>query len=329
MSAPAVRPPTVTLACTFLGVVSGLWLVIAGSYLTSWTDLQTQEQVREALAESGLRLSLDSQVEILRITLLVSAAVAVAGVILAVYALRGHRSSRVLLTLQAALLTAVFSAMGGQGLIPAALSIACIFLLWNRDARMWFARVNGVATEPVPPVAVDARPAPQPDQSAPETSTPAEVPAARGALPENATEIEGARLARRAAFITIIGSSLALVYGAAVFIAGTWFAESFAAQLRANPMAGDLFGDTDAMEFVQAFTRIGGLIIALSLLGLLAAALVARRHAFGRNLLYIASGATIAVAVLTFPLGLITAGLAIWVIVLLSRPAVKAWFDRS
>lgn len=346
MSSQPVRPPTVSLACMFLGLTSVLWLFYAGSTLSSWTSLETRQQITSMLEDAPVGASVDTLIEIARLALMVSAALAAASVILAIYAARGHQASRILLTVQAALLAVVFGITGVQGLIPSAFAIACIVLLWNADARRWFAAKNGASAEAAdPPVlakqatteqsatlsgpAEGFEPAPGPTVStsaAPIASAPG--PASSTARPASPAS-PASPAARRAAIIALIGSSLGLLFGGVMYGVGSWRGAWLEEQLRADSTFGGLYSGFEDGALAQMAATLGGSIVALSLLGILAAVLLLSRRRLGRTLLFIASAGTLAMTIVTIPLGLVTAGLAVYVIVLLAKPEVGAWLSSE
>lgn len=326
MSTTSARPPTVTLACVFLGLTGALWLFVAGSTLSDWTSLETQQQVREMVETSPVGASADTLVEIARITLMVTAALAAGAVVFAIYAARGHPASRIMLTVQAAILALVFGVTGIQGLIPSAFAIACVVLLWNAEARHWYSVKNGkLPAAADPPVVARSSDAPVPavqhHPAADRTSaTPGE------AQPSTAVaDRPRPRPALAAGVLTIVGSTVGFFVGVYLFVAGERFGVQIEEQVRGDDRFASLYSDIEEGTLAQAVTMLGGSMVALSLLGLLAAILLMNRTAVGRILLYIASGGTIAMSLLTFPLGLVTGAVAIYVIVLISKADVRTW----
>ncbi|MDX6301250.1 MAG: hypothetical protein QOF53_2464 [Nocardioidaceae bacterium] len=105
----------------------------------------TDRTVREFLASApgqSLGLDVESVVRMLRALVLLSGALAAAGLILSVYSLRRHRGARVGLTVVAVLM--LFSATFVAGLLPLVVVLGA-GMLWRREARDWF---DGRAPQP-------------------------------------------------------------------------------------------------------------------------------------------------------------------------------------
>jgi hypothetical protein len=105
----------------------------------------TDRTVREFLASApgqSLGLEVESVVRMLRALVLLSGALAAAGVILSVYSLRRHRGARVGLSVVAVLM--LFSTTFVAGLLPLVVVLGAA-MLWRREARDWF---DGRAPQP-------------------------------------------------------------------------------------------------------------------------------------------------------------------------------------
>lgn len=159
------RPPSVTMACVFVGLTS---LVVFGSVtsaLSNWGSIELQEAVRDALddpALDGVDLSVSQVMEWLRRAAYVAVVLSIAGGVFAVFTARGHRSSRVSLTVLCGIAFLGFVAIGGlAGLLPAALAVICAIQLWSPESKAWFDAKNGVVrpAEPAPLTAAPGDPA--------------------------------------------------------------------------------------------------------------------------------------------------------------------------
>jgi hypothetical protein len=117
------RPPALTLTCIFVGVGCGLLLVNLVSALSSWGSIELQDAVRDALAQEPVKelgLSMDQALDYLRYAVYVGIVLTASGAVFAVYAARGHRTSRVMLTILCGIAFVVLATLGLPGLLPSA-----------------------------------------------------------------------------------------------------------------------------------------------------------------------------------------------------------------
>lgn len=330
------RPSAVTMACVFVGLSCLLLLVNSLSWLTSWTSLEIQEPLREAVTGQGLRdtgLSPDEAIEWLRRGLMVVVVVLIAGVVFAVYAALGHQTSRVFLTLMCGVASVLFVAIGGLiGLLPAAFAISCAFQLWGPDARQWFAVKNGKQPAVAVPLAgtspaLPAQPRDAGTQAPAGSDQPAQTVLTASAAMQAASPRPRSVLA--AGLVTII--SAGLVVGVGTLFLLTYFV-SYDEMIRAQQTSPfrDMIAMTD-VELVAAFDQAAvacAVIVPLSLLASAAATAMLMGKSYGRI-------ATLVLAVVTAPFALITVvgvpwtAAAIAVVILLRRPEAKAWFVRT
>ena len=123
----------------------------------------------------GLGLSADAVIDLLRTVVLVSGALAAAGVVLAIFALQRHRGARVGLGVAAVLM--LFSATFVSGILPLVVAVAAA-MLWGREARDWYdGRQPRPAPQPSAPGALPPQPSPGPQ------SGPARAPSGRRTRP--------------------------------------------------------------------------------------------------------------------------------------------------
>lgn len=343
------RPPALTIACVFIGVASGLLLGSVVSVLGSWTSIDTQESIRGAMDEAVLRdvgVSVETAVRWARWVLIGIVPLAVAGIVFAVFAVRGHRSSRWFLTALCGLGTIVMVSGGLVGLLPAAMLFLCAFTIWSPDSRRWFDAVNGRA------VAVPAGPAPQPGvhpaakvqgpainvptyDPATQTYATQEAPAPAPPRDPRATPVvDGSRRPRAldiAAWTTIGASAIVILGSAMGLLVSTLGADVYRDAAQESSMMGDLVRDSGvSIDTLLTYMRwLTGVSLVVSLLGLAAGvgALTGRRAAL--IFLWIMAGATIALSLASFPVGIPTGIAAVVVLVQSLKPEVRAWSQLS
>lgn len=151
MSQPTThRPPQVSLASGIVMVSSVVVLLTAWQRVTSLRSLETQEAIRDVLADvpfSSLGLTVSSTTELLRISCMVAAACACATAILGWYVRRPDRSSRLALTLFAVVVFLTGIPAGG---LAGSFVAAGAAMLWMQPAREWFATGRWTPPEPAP-----------------------------------------------------------------------------------------------------------------------------------------------------------------------------------
>lgn len=333
MAARPSRPPALLLTCVLVGVGSGLLLVNLVSALGSWGSIALQDAVRDALSQepaSELGISIDQALEALRYAAYVGVALAASGLVFAVYTARGHRTSRVMLTVLLGLAFLLFAALGLPGLLPALFAGISAWSLWTPDARRWFDQVDGRA---VP--AAGATPA-GPDPFAAPRATSPDAPAA-GVAPGSAgssAPASGAsrpRPVRIAVVTTVVACALVGTFGLLALLVSTLGADAYRSALDQPGTAQDLLRSSgiDADELIDLLRISSTVWLALSAAGLAAALAAARRVAAGAVALQVVCAVTIAVSAFFLPLGVVTAGAAIVVLVQLRRPEARAWYARA
>lgn len=179
----AARPRRVTVAGVMAAAACALLVVTLFDSMARVRSAEMRNAVVAFLQEpaaAGLQLGVDGVLDLLRAVVLISGALAAAGIVLAVYTLRRHRGARIGLTVIAVLL--LFSATFVAGLLPVVVAVAAT-MLWSREARDWF---DGRAASPTGTAAgvEETRPASaawQPDRPVP---PPAPHPAPYGGPPE-------------------------------------------------------------------------------------------------------------------------------------------------
>ncbi|MGF9757583.1 hypothetical protein AAII07_20535 [Microvirga sp. 0TCS3.31] len=142
------RPPQVSLASGIIMFSSVVVLLTAWERVTSLGSLETQDAIRDALADapfSSVGLTVSSTTELLRVLCMVAAASACATAILGWYVRKPDRSARLGLTLFAVVVFVTGIPAGG---LAGSFVAAGAAMLWIQPAREWFA--TGRWTPPAP-----------------------------------------------------------------------------------------------------------------------------------------------------------------------------------
>lgn len=164
--APA-RPRQVTVAGVTAAAACLLLVVSLFDSMATVRSADMRDRVATFLGTppgDGLGLSADAVIDLLRTVVLVSGALAAAGVVLAIFALQRHRGARVGLGVAAVLM--LFSATFVSGILPLVVAVAAA-MLWGREARDWYdGRQPRPAPQPSAPGALPPQPSPGP-QSGP------------------------------------------------------------------------------------------------------------------------------------------------------------------
>jgi hypothetical protein len=151
MSTSEHRPSAVTHACLLAGTGALLTLFTIFGMLSDWGSLEVREQVEAALESSPIRsVAVEDLLEAARIVLMVVAAGAVAGLVLAVFTARRDRAARIGLTVLAAAWLPVALIFGALGILLSAMGAATLALLWRPESRQWFADPSSAAGVPKP-----------------------------------------------------------------------------------------------------------------------------------------------------------------------------------
>lgn len=343
MTAPAlIRPQKVTFACIFVGVSSLIMLFSIGSTLSNWGSIELREQIASLLADDPFRgagLETGEVLGWLRWVLMAGAAVAVTGIILAIWTAKGHQPSRIILTFMCGLASLLFLAGGIWGILPAAFAIGCGFYLWSSEARVWFAVKNGKASpsasNPPPGANAFATPAIPTGFETQTASTPAPTeslayPAEAGAPPLIAAQVGRPKSALVAALVAICASGLVTFVCGVNAIAYLAAPDAYVTLLEDQPVlleSGVLaeLGMSTA-TFAKAIFVVSAAIAILAIAAIAAAILVIRGSKAGRVALLVLSAITVPLSILMFPVGLPWTAAAVTVIVCLLKADAKAWF---
>ena len=177
------RPPQVTLASGIVMFASFMVLVTAWEQVSTIGSLETQESIRDVLAESpfsSLGLDVSSASDLLRYACMVAAAAACATGILGWYVRKPDRSVRLGLTIFAIPVFVTGLAAGG---LAGSFVAAGAAMLWMAPAREWFA--TGRWTPPAP------APEKSKDKGANRSADPWRTPSSVGAPDARSTQPGG------------------------------------------------------------------------------------------------------------------------------------------
>lgn len=339
---PPPRPPALLLTCIFVGVGSGLLLVELVSLLSEWGSIALQDAVRDALRQEPARelgISVDQALVGLRYAAYAGVALAASGLVFAIYTARGHRSSRVLLTVLLGLAFLVFASLGLAGLLPAVFAGVSAWSLWTPEVRRWFDQVDGRTSAP----ALAGAAAGRSDPFASRTPTPVDADAPAGvdapaaqssadpAAPAPVGSTQAPRSVRTALLTTIIACSVVGLFGLVTLLVSTLGADAYRSALTQPGLAQDMLRSSgiDADQVVSLLRVSSVVWLAASAAGLASALVAARRVAAGVVALQVVSAATLVISLFYLPLGIVTIVAAVVVLVQLRRPESRAWFSRA
>ena len=341
-SSALIRPQKVTFACIFVGVSSLIMLFSIGSTLSNWGSIELREQITSLLADEPLRsagLETGAVLGWLRWVLMAGAAVAATGIILAIWTAKGHQPSRIIVTVMCGFASLLFLAGGIWGILPAAFAIGCGFYLWSSESREWFAVKNGKASpaRSILPLGGHAFAAPDapagietPTASASEPAGSLAYPAAADAPPLIGVQGSRPTPVLAAALVAVCASGLVALVCGVNAIAYLVAPDSYVTLLEDQPVLRDSGVLADLGMSVPTFAAVIFAVCAaitiLSLAAIAAAILVIRGSKAGRIALIVLSAVTVALSIVTFPVGLPWTAAAITVIVCLLRPTARAWF---
>jgi hypothetical protein len=134
------RPRQVSVAglMAVVGAVVGL-----GSAFSAITQLDSgpvRDEVDRLLAQPRFSsVTVDTALTWMRVGITVSAVLCVVALVLGIFVLRGHRGSRIGLTVVGAVTAAFMLLAGVPGAFASAYVAIGVGLLWTRAARSWFA----------------------------------------------------------------------------------------------------------------------------------------------------------------------------------------------
>lgn len=336
MSDPAVkRPPILTGACLYLGLLSAVIAVRAVSLVSSWNAESRADEVATYLAamrDAGMDAG--SAESAYKVFVTVVAVLAAMGVVFAVFTARGDRASRVgmTVTVGAAGVVTFLGALGTSFFLSMLGALAVVFTirLWTGEIRTYFRTLAGhPPPEPKPakepaPVAVSQTPV---DGFAPPPQQYYVPPPGYGPPPRR--EPLPAPVAF-AVWSTLIGSVVAAGLSAMLLLIVLVGGLDYDAVMEQGGPGADMIGSESDFDLAMGFlTVISSIAVVLGLAGVAASVLALVRRRSGGVPLFVLAVVTIIVSGLAFPIGLPWTILAVVVLFQLRKPEARAWFRAS
>ncbi len=141
------RPRSVTRACRLAGSASAAVCLLSLYGASQLDSPQVRSDLTRELERFDVTNGVQAEVvlETWRWALTAAAVLAVAAVVFSIYAHRGHRPSRIGLTVVVPLMV-VPAVMSGWSLVPALIALGAVAWLWVADSRAWFSAVGSRAT---------------------------------------------------------------------------------------------------------------------------------------------------------------------------------------
>jgi hypothetical protein len=326
------------------------WMVIIGSavvVMTVWEQisglrsLETRESIEALLAEpfaEGLGLDVESVIQVLHVSAMVTAGLATAAAVLGWHVLQRNLAARLALTVLA--LPLFITGMTSGGFVSS-LVAASVVMLWLSPAREWFS--TGSWTMPTPPRAAEAAPPatwpappPTPDTEPGGADRPAPRPpvapySSRPASDEARAPLHDRPASLVAAFVvTVVGAGLVLAMVSFSVLVMAFSPELLTTEIeRQRP---DLLeGDVSVDQLRYATFVVGAICMAWCSAALLFAGFAMARLGWARTALVVtaaASAGACLLASLYTPVALVPGLAALATVLLLRRPEVRTWFGR-
>ena len=342
MSDAAVkRPPILTGACLYLGLLAAVISIRAVTVVSSWNAENRADEVSGALRvlrDAGM--AAEAAESAYKVLVTVIAVLAAAGAVFAVFTARGDRASRVGMTVTVGIAGfATFAgALGATFFLAMLGALAVVFTirLWTGEIRTYFRTLAG--HPPPPPKVAAPEPAPATPPAPVPAAAPAQLPAQQPWPPQQAwpphdptRRVPMPRSASIAVWTTLISSAvIAAIAGFGVLGLALVGSDDYEQMMRDSPFSRSMIDQagTDFQQLYRVSVTLLGLFLALSLGGVAASLIALLRHRRGGVFLFVMAVVTAITAFLIFPFGLPWVGLAVLVLVQLSRPESKAWFSR-
>jgi amino acid transporter len=154
------RPRQVTVVGGFAILASVILVIIVFDAMNNVRSVESRRAVEDFLSKSpgsGLGLSVDEAVDLMRTLVFITGALSAMAFVLAIYVLQRHNGARIALTVVAGALVVVASPIAG--FLPITIAVAAA-MLWSPPVRDWFAgrAPRPPRAVPPPPVAPPAAP---------------------------------------------------------------------------------------------------------------------------------------------------------------------------
>jgi len=326
-----VRPQQVTVAA--LAVVGGslVLLVSAFDQISTLHSLDTRNAVEQLISgqPSGLGITVEGWLSVLKIVGMVTGACAAAAAILGWQALQRSRAARIALSVVA--VPMVVAGLAIEPLFAVLVAVAVVFL-WLPTASAWFDPDKGrtapaPSPAPLPPVGIPPLQQQAPPYAPPTAPSPFAYPPPSPAAPYAPSAASQRRpgAVTAAAVITFVLAGITAALGVVLAIVGGSMAPDMMDELGRHGYDTSRF---TAHELALGFAILGVVIAITAGTAIVAAAFVLRRSSAARVVLTVMSGLCIAlsVAALASGISLVTLAGAIAVIVLLHRRTSSDWF---
>lgn len=315
------RPSAVSLSCVFVGVTAFLTLTELITALMDWGTVGLQEALqplRKELQAAGTDVATDDLLRYLRWVALALIPFTVSAMVFAVYAFRGDRLGRIMLSVLGVVgallaMTGGVALTGVVGMLQATMLFVAVGALWRPDAGRWYAGLP-----PLPPVV----PPVELVEASETLSTDSRVGEAGSGVGAPAGERPASVLT--AGLVTILGS-LAAAACACLYLAVYTFARAeYVEAMKSGPFSDLLTArEVDLAMRVLLWVSVG--ILPLAVAGLLGAVALLARRRIGRTATLVWAWAMAALGVLMLPLGLLAMAGAGVVIVSLGRDDARQW----
>jgi len=139
---PAARPREVTVGGMQAVIGSAVALLMVFSVaqqLDSPTMQDALAQFSDDPRAASLNLTAEGVRSLVRYTLMGLGVLSVTSLILGIFVLRRHRSSRIVLTVLGGFVAVTSILAGPSGWLVTAYVVVSLYLLWTKAARAWFA----------------------------------------------------------------------------------------------------------------------------------------------------------------------------------------------
>lgn len=344
MSDAAVkRPPILTGACLYLGLLAAVISIRAVTVVSSWNAENRADEVSGALRvlrDAGM--AADAAESAYKVLVTVIAVLAAAGAVFAVFTARGDRASRVGMTVTVGIAGfATFAgALGATFFLAMLGALAVVFTirLWTGEIRTYFRTLAG---HPPPPPKV-AAPAPEPAPASPPTPVPAAAPAQQPWPPQQAwpaqqpwpphdpTRREPLPRPVAIAVWTAVGGSVLAIGASALWLLIVSLGFDYDAVMEQGGPGTGMIGSEEEFDVaMRLVTVLAWIALVLGVGGLLAAVRVLVTRRSGSVPLFVMTVSALIVTFLGFPLGLPWTAATIVVLVQLRTREARAWFVKT
>lgn len=323
----ARRPPILTGACVYLGALSAIIAFRAITVVSSWNSENRAADfgtLLRALRDAGL--SAGAAETTYKTVLAVVAVFAACGVVFAAYTSRGHRTSRVGLTVAigvSGVLTFV-GVLGGSFFFAMLGALAVVFTirLWTGEIRTYFRTLAGHAP-PAPKISPPDPfgPSAHPPSEIETITAPVQAPTYRQPLP---------RAVSIAVWSAFIGSIAVIGLSALWLMSVLLLGLDYDAVIeQGGPGVDMLPSESEFDTAMRLMTVLASLSVVLGLGGLLASIRVLVTRRSGGVVLFVMTVVTLIFSVVGFPLGIPWTVVAIIALIQLRKPEARAWFVKT